>query len=221
MERRFGILLGFLTFLLLVSGCPQRDLPPVINGVKGKTTVTVQESTWYKCEVALPTISGLGFSWWCTRGRLVSASGDSVQWFAPESSGTAIVGVEVVDQKGKKARDSLIVVVKPRVVFFASWEGTVKGESYLFCADSAREGYRLSGQSYADARNLYLFLFDELNFLRWQNHEEAEFLIRRFVDDTSPFYDTIPTTGVYYLVLDNGRNPYEVNFRVEIQLTSP
>lgn len=221
MDRHFGILLRFQTFFLLGSGCPQRYLPPAINEVKGKPTVIVQESTWYKCEVALPEISGLRFSWWCTRGRLGSVFGDSVEWFAPESSGTAIVGVEVVDQKGKKARDSLIVVVKPRVVVFASWEGAVKGESYFFCADSAWGGYRLSGQSFADARNLCLYLFDGLNFLRWQNHEEAAFLIRRFVDDTSPFYDTIPATGVYYLVLDNRRNPYEVNFWVRIQLTSP
>ncbi|MGQ9677727.1 MAG: hypothetical protein ACUVUD_00385 [bacterium] len=221
MKRRFVIMWGFLAFFFMGSSCPQRYLQPAIKAVKGKTTVTVQDSSWYKCEVAAPGFPQLLFSWWCTRGQLVSTSGDSVQWFAPESSGIAIVGVEVEGQRGEKVRDSLIVVVMPRVLVFASWEGAVKGGSYVFCADSALQGYRLSGRSFADSRNLYLFLFDELNFLRWQNNEEFEFLIRRFVDDSSPFYDTIPTTGVYYLVLDNGRNFYEVNFSIEIQLTSP
>ncbi len=91
----------------------------------------------------------------------------------------------------------------------------------FFCADSAWEGYRLSGQSQADNRNVYLLFLDETNFYRWQNQEEADFLIRRLADDSRPFYDTIPTSGVYYLVLDNGRNLADACFRVEIRLTSP
>lgn len=192
-----------------------------IKALAGKTSLSAQESTWYRCEVEGKGRSGLTFEWWCTGGRLLDIRGDSVKWRAPDSSGIAILGVDVSDQEGRKARDSLVVSVKPRVVVFAYWEGAVKGRSYAFCADTALAGYRLSGQSWSDTRNVYLLFLDEDNFGRWQRQEEPEFLIQRFADDSRPFYDTIPTSGVYYLVLDNGRNLVDANFRVEIRLTSP
>ncbi len=66
------------------------------------------------------------------RGRLVKIRNDSVLWRAPDSSGRALIGIEVMDRQGRKARDSLFVTVKPRVVVFAAWDGAVKGGNYVF-----------------------------------------------------------------------------------------
>lgn len=215
------VLTVFFVVVSMGGSCFTFSPDLTIKALTGRTSLSAQDSTWYRCELAGARSEEVTFEWWCTRGRLLDISGDSVKWRAPDSSGMAIIGVEVLDQKGRKARDSLVVSVKPLVVTFAYWEGAVKGCSYTFCADTARAGYRLSGQSWSDTRNVYLLFLDEDNFGRWQRQETTNFLIQRFADDSRPFYDTIPTTGVYYLILDNGRNLIDANFRVEIRLTSP
>jgi len=219
--RLLLVLAGFFVVCAIGGRCFSLAPDLTIKALTGRTDLNARDSTWYRCEVEGFQSNGLTFQWWCTAGRLVKIRNDSVLWRAPDSSGRALIGVEVTDRQGRKARDSLFVTVKPRVVVFAAWEGAVKGGNYVFCADSAWEGYRLSGQSQADNRNVYLLFLDETNFYRWQNQEEADFLIRRLADDSRPFYDTIPTSGVYYLVLDNGRNLADACFRVEIRLTSP
>ncbi len=188
----------------------------------GPDAVTVRDSAWFRCEVD-GVVPPLTFQWLCNKGRLreVEDSRDSVQWFAPDSSGGAVINVMIVDSQGKSARDSLVVTINPLVKSFINWDGAVKSGGYFFWGDSGWQGYRLAGWSSGDTGTTYLLFMDEVNFLKWREGASYQYLIRRWAYNRSPFYDTLPATGLYYLVIDNIRNNKDCNFWVVIWLTSP
>lgn len=188
--------------------------------LNGNTTVMAQDSVWFWCEVK--GYPPLNFFWSCDRGTLVLEQGDSVMWRAPDSSGMALLRVVIVDALGDSATDSLAVRVTPRVKSFVYWEGAVKAGTSVFFGDSAPAGYRLNGQSRADTTGaIFLIFLDEVNFQQWRNGEEYQFLIKQPAYQVTPFYDTIPATGIYYLVIDNTRNFNDASFWVDIRLSSP
>ncbi len=207
--------------LCLFTGCLFDYGPPVIKEITGKGKVLSRDSVWFKCVMAEPGAGGLSFCWWCSKGRFADNSGDSVKWFAAESSGMALIKVKVTDARGDTAVDSVLLRVNPRVVNFINWDGAVKAGSFVFFSDSAWAGYRLSGATSADSGSIFLIFMDSFNFVRWHRGEDFSFRIKQPAYRTAPFYDTIPETGIYFLVLDNSRNFNTCSFRVNIILTSP
>ncbi|MEO0019706.1 MAG: hypothetical protein ABIK47_03575 [candidate division WOR-3 bacterium] len=203
------------------AGCHFGYGPPLIKEIRVSNKAVARDSIWFKCVMAEPGAGGLSFYWFCSKGRFADNERDSVKWYAPESSGSVFVKVKVKDARGDSAVDSLGVEIKPRTVNFINWEGAVKAGRCLFFSDSAWSGYRLSGESSADTGNIFLIFLDSDNFERWLRGEEHRFRIKQPAYRTAPFYDTIPETGVYYLVLDNSHNFTDCSFRVNIRLTSP
>lgn len=214
-----SFLMGLVVTLL--PGCRKGVETPAVKILGGSRTVTVNDSVWFRCVVEAQKKPALTFHWWCTAGNLSVTEGDSVRWVAPDSSGFATVGVAGFDTNGNETRDSIEVAIEPRSVTFVFWEGAVKAGDFVFFCDSARARYRLHGWSQADTGSTYLLFLDEPNFLRWNQGQGCEFMIRRLAYISSPFYDTIPASGVYYLVMDNTRGLTDVSFRVEIRLISP
>lgn len=208
-------------FLCLFASCRFGYGPPVIKEIRGEVKVAAKDSVWFKCLMENPGAGGLNFSWWCSKGRFADGTGDSVKWFAPESSGSALVSVRANDLNGDSAVDSLSVTITTRKVNFVNWDGAVKAGASVFFSDSAWAGYRLNGTTTADTGNIFLIFFDSINFERWRRGESYQFRIKQPAYKTSPFYDTIPETGIYYLVLDNKNNFNDCSFRVNIRLTSP
>lgn len=207
----------------------------MINRLLGSEVISVRDSIWFFCEAETPVAEPLIFHWSCTRGRLIEKSQklkvkkgergarceDSVKWFAPDSSGRAVIRVTVVDSRPDSVSDSLVVTVNPLVRSFISWDGAVKAGGYFFWSDSAWAGYRLSGACASDSTPTYLIFMDESNFPKWREGKPYEYLIRRLAYNRSPFYDTISQSGRYYLVIDNIRSSKDCGFWVNIWLTSP
>ncbi len=205
--------------VIIGSGCPRGNY---LN-VKLKVTepVSAGDSVWLWCETERSVAAKLDFRWTCTRGKIVYTAGDSARWLAPESSGQAAVKVKVVDLYGNSSEDSVIVAVKQKSVVFADWEGMVKSGEYVFYFDSLQANYRLEGQCRGDTGNTLLIFLDENNFYKWKNQIQYEFLIRKYIYNAAPFVETIPRTGIYYLVLDNTRTFTDCAFWVSVVLRSP
>jgi hypothetical protein len=207
--------------MVIFSGCPLNPGPPVIKEVRIWGKLEARDSVWFKCEMESFGKGGLKFVWSCLRGRFADSVADSVKWFAPDSSGSTLIKVKVTDQQGGTAADSLLIVVKPLTKSFINWDGAVKAGDFTFFFDSCWAGYRLRGNVSSDTGNVFLIFLDSLNFQKWHRGEQYQYRIRQPAYRASQFYDTIPVTGVYYLVLDNTRNFQDCSFQVNIQLTSP
>lgn len=221
--------LGVFFALWFFSGCFQKPGPPIINKLTGKEVVSVRDSVWVFCDAETPAVGPLIFRWKCTKGTLTfppivanrERGTDSVKWFAPESSGSAVISVTVVDSRPDSVTDSLIITVSPLVRNFINWDGAVKAGGHFSWGDSCWAGYRLSGWSWSESLPTYLIFMSAVNFQKWQRGEPYEYLIRRPAYNVNPFYDTIPQTGIYYLVIDNSGSMKDCSFWVNIQLTSP
>lgn len=207
--------------LCLFTGCFFGYGPPLIKEIRGEAKVAARDSVWFKCAMDNPGAGGLSFSWWCSKGRFANSTGDSVQWFTPESSGSAFIKIKVTDARGDSAVDSLAVTITSRRVNFVNWDGAVKAGGSVFFSDSAWTGYRLRGTSTADTGNIFLIFLDSSNFERWRRGESYQFRLKQLAYKGGTFYDTIPETGIYYLVLDNRNNFNDCSFRVNVVLTSP
>uniref|UniRef100_A0A7V3PUJ4 Uncharacterized protein n=1 Tax=candidate division WOR-3 bacterium TaxID=2052148 RepID=A0A7V3PUJ4_UNCW3 len=207
--------------LVVFVQCRTEFEPPVIEGIFGNTRVQVRDSCLFECRVAPGAKGPLSFQWWCSGGRFEAQRAERGKWYAPESSGTVSIGVEVTDGLDRKTADSIEVQVEPRVVTFVNWEGAIKAGESVYFSDSCIVGYRLSGTVRSDTGNVYLIFLDEGNFYRWQQGLSYQPRIRRLAYQSIPLNDTIPVSGIYYLVLDNSGNFNDCSYRINIQLTSP
>ncbi|MGQ9707553.1 MAG: hypothetical protein ACUVUR_01590 [bacterium] len=221
MEHQGFRLCLMVVFAGIYAGCPFSSGPPAIKEIRVRGEITVRDSAWFKCEMESPGKGSLVFRWSCSRGRFVDSTTDSAKWFAPESSGSVLIVVKVTDRQGDSAVDSLLILVNPLKRSFINWDGAVKAGNYVFFYDSCWAGYQLSGRSSSDTGDVFLIFLDSLNFHKWRTGEQYQCLIRRPAYNTSSFYDTIPETGIYFLVLDNTRNFRDCSFQVNIQLLSP
>ncbi len=213
----------FLSLIAVTSlvGCRIEIGPPVITKIVGQTNVVALDSSYFECQVGVPAIGPLRFEWWGSRGRWARNDLPRVVWYAPESSGAALIRVKVTDGKGRETVDSLEVSITSRKVVFIRWEGMVKAGEWLFFADSCRVNYRLYGRASADTGSMYLIFLNMENFVRWCNNESYEFRIRRRANDVRPFYDTISESDFYYLILDNTLSSRDCGYQVNIELESP
>jgi hypothetical protein len=207
--------------LVVFCQCRTGFEPPVIREIAGNTRVQARDSCRFECRVEPGAKGPLSYQWWCSGGRLADSAAEQVTWYAPESSGQALVRVEVTDGLGRRAADSIVVEVRPRIVTFVNWEGAVKAGEAVHFSDSCLAGYRLSGTVRSDTGNILLIFLDEENFYRWQRGETYQPRIRRLAYQGGPVSDTIPVSGIYYLVLDNTGNFADCSYRINLQLTSP
>ncbi|MGB9741539.1 MAG: hypothetical protein ACP5JB_00510 [candidate division WOR-3 bacterium] len=217
--RHWLIIFGF--GMAVLSRCRTGFEPPVIQEIAGNSRVQVRDTSWFECRVEPGARGPLSYQWWCSKGRFAESGGAQVRWHAPESSGSVLIRVAVTDGLGRSVADSVVVQVTPRVVSFVNWEGAVKAGESVWFSDSCIAGYRLSGTVSSDTGNIFVIFLDAENFYRWQRGESYQPRIRRLAYQAGLFADTIPVSGVYYLVLDNSRNFADCGYRINLQLTSP
>ncbi|MEO0079983.1 MAG: hypothetical protein ABIK44_04840 [candidate division WOR-3 bacterium] len=214
---------NFVIALLLLTGLTgcRRSMAPVLWKIEGDTVVTVGDSGKYQCYVWSPRGPAIDYRWECTGGRFAWDWGNITKWYAPESSGKAVLRITVSDTFGASDTDSLVVRVRPLSRTLVNWSGAVKARAYQFFADTIRIGYRLKGQSDSDTTSVYLLLMNHSNFELWRQGQPAEFLEQRPLFVRTPFWETIPATDRYYFVIDNTRSFRDVNFWLSVTGTSP
>jgi len=208
--------------LLLVAACGRSiNEPLVVEQVSGPTSATVKDTARFRCEVRQFRPGPLEFAWACSTGRLAWDWGHSVRWHAPETSGRSWLSVTVADNLGNNAAETLRLTVPKRVVWPVIWDGAVKPYSYAHWADSMWAGYRLAGQSGSDSVNVFLLVMADSDYVKWAAGRPASYIVRRFCYIGGTFSDTLKSTGMLHVVIDNTGCPTETDFWVRISLTSP
>ncbi|MBN1152697.1 MAG: PKD domain-containing protein [Dehalococcoidia bacterium] len=102
-----------LSSLFVIAPPATAETPPAVPVISmvmaSRTTVFTAQSTELFCVAHHDDGAPLTYTWSSTTGKLVP-SGDSAIWFAPEDAGTYSIGVEVHDEAGAIAYDSLEVM---------------------------------------------------------------------------------------------------------------
>jgi hypothetical protein len=208
-------------FLLIILGCKKENHPPVISSISVSSSVIYPESTYtFECVANDPDGDNLIYNWTCTTGTLLSTSGKTVKWTAPERSGTAIISCEVRDGKGGSDRMDKSVTIKPITitiintsVYIEGWDAT--GWTRYFKKDWTIHGYF----SVAGGR-INFFILDETNFENWRNGRSYRALVEIGWSSGSNFSAVIPSTDYYYIILENDE-PDDIYVTLFVQITSP
>jgi hypothetical protein len=207
--------------LLAVAACGQPKAAPIISSIEGKKSVEARDTAGFKCKAEDPNLEPLSYSWSQEGGSLAWDWGDSVRWFAPESSGKAVIRVTVTNEDGLSASDSLSLTVRAETVTVLFWDAAVKAGEYDSWADTVRAGYTLYGLCGSDSRNISLKAMDDSNFAKWVAGQGAVFLLDKPPYDTHAFSVPIGAFGVYHLVIDNQHGLEDGNFYLRAWKAGP
>jgi hypothetical protein len=208
--------------LLALAGCPQPKEPPVISSIVGSRSVAARDSVDYVCRATDLYPERLTYSWSREGGRLGWDWGDSVRWFAPESSGRGLVRVTVTDGDGLSAADSIAITVRAETTGVLFWDGAVKGGAYQAWSDTVRAGYKLYGYCGSDTGDIFLLVMDDLNFTRWAAGQSSSALLQRSPWSTNDTFSVhVGSTGLYYIIMDNTRDAADCNFWLSVWKAGP
>ncbi|MBN2465238.1 PKD domain-containing protein [candidate division WOR-3 bacterium] len=211
-----------LVILLAVAGCPQPKDPPVISSIEGRRSVEARDSADYVCRATDLYPKLLTYSWSQEGGRLGWDWGDSVRWFASDSSGRGFVRVTVTDEDGLSATDSLAITVRAETTGVLFWDGAVKAGKYQAWADTVRTGYKLYGYCGSDTGDIFLLVMDDSNFTRWAAGQAASSLLQRSPWNTKDTFSVrIDAAGLHHIIIDNTRGADDYNFWLYVWKAGP
>jgi hypothetical protein len=207
--------------LLAIAGCPQPKGPPVISSIDGSKSVEARDSSDYWCRVSDQELKQLSYSWSQEGGRLGWDWGETVRWFAPESSGEGVIRVIVVDEDGLTVSDSIVVKVRAETTGVLFWGASVKAGDFRAWSDTVRAGYELYGYCGSDEGEIFLKVMDDSNFNKWVAGEPAETMLQCATYSTHTFSVAIPVLGLYHLIMDNTRGVEDYSYWLNVWKAGP
>jgi hypothetical protein len=107
-ERAVVFLL--IALLLAVGACNGNSAPTISSLTADPDTVPPQGTSTITCDASDPDGDTLTYKW-TEDGWVISASGSTLTWTAPDDEGTYTIGVTVKDGKGGTASEECEVVV--------------------------------------------------------------------------------------------------------------
>jgi len=217
--------LFLLIFLLIILGCKKEkeNRPPVINSITASSQVFYPEST-YTFECSAYDLDGdyLTYHWSCTNGTLLSSSGKTVNWKAPERSGTAIISCEVRDGKGGRDKMDKGVTIKPITITIINWSGYIEAGYAYHWERYIKKDWTIHGYfSVAGGEGIKFRILDATNFEKWRNGYEYKALVSTGWSSGTTFSAVIPASGYYYVILENWYTIYDKYVTLFVQITSP
>jgi len=219
LKRYLQISVG-LSVLVLVA-CKERTGPPVINFTTGDTVVNANDSAIYECEAWDWGLGPVYFHWSCSKGNLAWDSFSLVKWFAPESSGPAVIWVNVTDEDGNSTADSVNLRVAQVKTVLINYSGAVKPGLFRFWQDSLRLGRTVRGSFSVDTNLVSFLILNDTNYRRWVNNQSYEYLVARLFAEEDSFAAAVPNSGIYYFVLDNSYGKMEKVFNLFVEEVTP
>ncbi len=214
--------LALALVLFGIAGCPQPKEPPVIDSVDGSQSVEARDSADFTCNANDPDLKQLSYSWSQEGGSLGWDWGREVRWFAPESSGRALLRVTVTDEDGLSASDSLDITVRAETTDILNWDGAVKVGQYQAWPGTVLAGYRLFGYSVSDSGKLILRVMDDSSFTEWVAGHPVTPLWDTIVPDKwISFSVPIDASGLYHIVMDNKGGTADYNYVLHVWRLGP
>jgi len=197
------------TASMQVSVKPMANRPPVVDSITGSSSVAANGSTTLRCFASDPDGDQLTFSWTCARGRVSPASGQTVNWIAPDTSGSVIITVTVRDGRGgEDVRTKTINVTKVTTTWIDTMVSVSAG-SYRGWYGTMKAGYNVWGsfsvsQKKADnVLDINFYVLDSTNFYKWANNQTCSYVVIKTRSQGTSYSATIPRTCRYYVILDN------------------
>lgn len=222
MMTRMSLHLAIAVLSVLVAGCQQPKEAPVISSLAGSRSVEARDSADYTCKASDPDWKQISYSWSQEGGTLGWNWGNSVRWFAPESSGDGVIRVTVTDEDGLTAEDSLMVTIRAETAGVLFWDAAVKAGDFQSWADTVRAGYRLYGYCGSDTGEIFLMVMDDSNFTKWVAGQAAVSLFQRRPWDTNnTFLVPISAFGLYHVIVDNTRGVADYNYYLNVWKAGP
>jgi len=202
--------------------CHKANQNPVIEALNAPSSVDAGTNATLSCSASDPDGDDLTYNWTCTSGSLSSASGASVTWTAPGTSGSSTVNVTVHDGRGGSDARGKSITVSAVTTTIINWDGQVAAHQALYWTNYIQSGFRISGNFSVDNYDITFLILDENNFDNWWNGNSYTYLVKVVQSAGSSFSATIPTTGTYYCVLDNTYSLFTPKFaHLFAQTTSP
>jgi len=212
--------LSVLLVFVSLSRCTPEG-PPVINRIWGDSLAQANDTSDYACDAWDWGLKPIKYAWSCDRGRFGWDSTNWVRWYAPESSGPAIIRAWVTDLDSNVTRDSIEVEVQPVTSLVISYSGAVKANDFRAWRDSLRMAYEVRGTFVTDTGVSFLVL-DDSNYLRWLGRLTYQALVSLSRVEWLDTFDTVvSSTGWYNLVVDNRDEKRDRTFTLVIHKTSP
>lgn len=143
------------------------------------------------------------YSWYATRGRLAWDSLFRVKWYAPESSGYALLRCTVTDQEGLKTSDSIVIRVSRRTTVLMDYWGAVKAGTFRVWHESLSAGYEVEAFFAVDTPAVSVLVFDQANYGYWLQRQPCETLVSRIRVREDSLRFSLRTSDVYAFVLEN------------------
>ena len=213
---------AMVTLIMLSAvGCQQPKDAPVISSIDGSRSVQARDSAVYTCNATDPDSKLLSYSWSQENGRLGWDWGETVRWFAPESSGRGVIRVIVMDEDGLTASDSISVTVRAETTGVLFWDASVKAGDFRSWSDTVRAGYELYGYCGSDEGEILLTVMDDSNFTKWVAGKDAVRLLDQRPYDDHTFSLRISAFGLYHVIMDNRLGTKDYNYYLNVWKAGP
>jgi surface antigen len=207
---------------------PIANRPPVVDSISGPGSVPANGNTSLTCFASDPDGDSLTYSWTCARGRVSPATGRTVTWYAPDTSGNVIITATVRDGRGgEDVRGKTISVSKVTTTWLDTMV-SVPAASYKAWYGTMKVGYNVWGNFSVsqDAprflQDINFYVFDSTNYFKWVNNQSSSGIVVISRSAGTSYSATIPRTCRYYVVLDNTFSVFTPKIvTVLTKLTSP
>jgi len=226
MNKPASLIIPVLTIAALaVLSCepaPTSNSAPTITALTLPTEVDAGVDATFSCTATDPDSEALAYNWTCSSGLLQSATGSTVVWTAPETSGTAAITVTVFDDSGASDTASGTVTVKPVTTTIVDWSGVVAAGDYELQTRYIWAGHAISGSFSAAGQTITFLVLDSINYPGWRGSQSYSALVKVDSSPGSDFSAVIPADGNYHFILDNMYNTAaDTAVHLLVQRTSP
>jgi len=188
---------------------PPPNQPPVIDSIHGPSSLPANGSTSLTCFAHDPDDDTLTYTWTCERGRVSPATGRTVTWYAPDTSGNVIITATVrdphaaTDQRTKTINvtkvttTALDTMVSVPAASYKAWQGTMKVGYNIW------GNFSVSQDAPRFDLDINFYVFDSTNYYKWVNNQNSTGIVVISRSTGASYSATIPKTCRYYIVLDN------------------
>jgi len=196
---------------LIGSSCDQNkpNSAPTITSLEVPDTVDAAVDVTFDCVATDPDSTVLAYNWSSTVGLFLSTTGATVEWTAPESSGSATITVTVLDDSGASDTSSATIVIRPVTTTLIDWSGPVESGDYkLWSSNHVPGGYTVHGAFSVDDHDITFLMLDSANYQLWRFDSSYTALIKIEESPGSSFSTVVPAGAGYHFILDNRYNVY-------------
>jgi hypothetical protein len=188
----------------LIVRCAKQNRPPQIASISGPDSIQADGNCALTCNASDPDGDSLTYAWTCERGHCTPATGRTVNWYAPDTSGNVIIIATVQDPHGATDQSTKMISVTRVTTTHLDTNGIYipAGSSQAFYL-TCKVGHTASGSFSVPQYGITFMVLDSSNYDKWVNNQTYTYLVQYYKSAGSSYSVVIPATQCYYFLLDN------------------